>query len=188
LGSDKSVAVASGTLMRLGLASVSGDGALALRSDVARARRAKLSAKRRKAIASKLDEGALPAHARAYRAMALGEVRLRDWWRVVRREISAGLVLGSILGSIGLVRILTWVGLFGSYGQHFLLVGSTVAMSLVGVVTFGTFAGSLLPFVLRRFGFDPASACAPFVATLVDVSGLVIYFSVASLILSGTLL
>jgi magnesium transporter len=122
------------------------------------------------------------------RAMALGEVRLRDWWRVIRREISAGLVLGTILGSIGLARILAWVGLFGSYGEHYLLVGMTVAASLIGVVTFGTLAGSLLPFVLRRLGFDPASACAPFVATLVDVTGLVIYFSVASVIFRGTLL
>jgi magnesium transporter len=122
------------------------------------------------------------------RAMALGEVRLRDWWRVIRREISAGLVLGTILGSIGLARILAWVGLFGSYGEHYLLVGMTVAASLIGVVTFGTLAGSLLPFVLRRLGFDPASACAPFVATLVDVTGLIIYFSVASVIFRGTLL
>ena len=122
------------------------------------------------------------------RAMALGEVRLRDWWRVIRREISAGLVLGTILGSIGLARILAWVGLFGSYGEHYLLVGMTVATSLIGVVTFGTLAGSLLPFVLRRLGFDPASACAPFVATLVDVTGLIIYFSVASVIFRGTLL
>jgi len=105
------------------------------------------------------------------RAMALGEVRLRDWWRVIRREIFAGAVLGSILGTIGLMRILTWVGLFGSYGEHYFLVASTVAVSLIGVVTFGTLAGSLLPFVLRRLGFDPASACAPFVATLVDVTG-----------------
>ena len=122
------------------------------------------------------------------RAMALGEVRLRDWWRVIRREIFAGLVLGTILGSIGLARILAWVGLFGSYGEHYLLVGMTVAASLIGVVTFGTLAGSLLPFVLRRLGFDPASACAPFVATLVDVTGLIIYFSVASVIFRGTLL
>jgi magnesium transporter len=122
------------------------------------------------------------------RAMALGEVRLRDWWRVLRREISAGAVLGSILGVIGLARILAWVGLFGAYGEHYFLVGSTVAVSLVGVVTFGTLAGSLLPFVLRRLGFDPASACAPFVATLVDVTGLVIYFTVASIIFRGTLL
>ena len=122
------------------------------------------------------------------RAMALGEVRLRDWWRVVRREISAGVVLGSILGAIGLMRILTWVGLFGAYGEHYMLVALTVTASLIGVVTFGTLAGSLLPFLLRRLGFDPASACAPFVATLVDVTGLIIYFSVASVIFRGTLL
>ncbi len=122
------------------------------------------------------------------RAMALGEVRLRDWWRVIRRELSAGMVLGTILGTIGLARILAWVGLFGAYGEHYLLVGATVAVSLIGVVTFGTLAGSLLPFVLRRLGFDPASACAPFVATLVDVTGLVIYFTVASVIFRGTLL
>jgi magnesium transporter len=122
------------------------------------------------------------------RAMALGEVRLRDWWRVIRRELSAGVVLGSILGAIGLVRILAWVGLFGAYGAHYMLVALTVATSLIGVVTFGTLAGSLLPFALRALGLDPASACAPFVATLVDVTGLVIYFSVASVIFGGTLL
>jgi magnesium transporter len=122
------------------------------------------------------------------RAMALGEVRLRDWWRVGRRELSVGMVLGSLLGTIGLARILAWVGLFGAYGEHYVLVAATVAVSLIGVVTFGTLAGSLLPFVLRRLGFDPASACAPFVATLVDVTGLVIYFSVASVIFRGTLL
>ena len=122
------------------------------------------------------------------RAMALGEVKLRDWWRVVRGEIAIGLVLGSILGLIGLARILAWARLFGSYGPHYWLVAFTVAGSLVGVVTFGTLAGSLLPFVLRRLRLDPASACAPFVATLVDVTGLVIYFSVASVILRGVLL
>jgi magnesium transporter len=122
------------------------------------------------------------------RAMALGEVRLRDWWRVIRGELFAGLALGSILAVIGLTRILTWVGLFGSYGEHYWLVALTVSISLIGVVTFGTFAGSLLPFVLRRLGFDPASACAPFVATLVDVTGLVIYFTAASVIMRGTLL
>ncbi|HEV7732840.1 MAG TPA: magnesium transporter [Candidatus Binatia bacterium] len=122
------------------------------------------------------------------RAMALGEVRLGDWWRVVRRELGAGMVLGTILGSIGFARILAWVGLFGSYGEHYLLVGLTVALSLIGVVTFGTLAGSLLPFILRRLGFDPASACAPFVATLVDVTGLIIYFTVASVLFRGTLL
>ncbi len=122
------------------------------------------------------------------RAMALGELRLRDWFRVIRRELGAGLALGSILGTIGLTRILVWQRLFKTYGEHFLLVGLTVAFSLVGVVTFGTLAGSLLPFLLRRLGFDPASASAPFVATLVDVTGLIIYFTTASAILRGTLL
>jgi len=122
------------------------------------------------------------------RALALGEVRLRDWWRVVRREIGVGVALGAILASIGLARILTWQALFGVYGQHYVLIALTVATSLIGVVTWGTVAGSMLPMLLRRSGLDPASASAPFVATLVDVSGLVIYFSVASLLLRGTLL
>ncbi len=122
------------------------------------------------------------------RAMALGEVGLRDWWRVIRRELGSGVVLGGILAVIGLVRILVWQGIFHVYGEHYVLIAATVAISLVGVVTFGTLAGSMLPFVLRRLGFDPASACAPFVATLVDVSGLVIYFTVASVLLHGTLL
>jgi magnesium transporter len=122
------------------------------------------------------------------RAMALGEVRLRDWWRVVRREVAAGLVLGAILGGIGLTRILLWPSRAQVYGEHYVLVGLTVAASLVGVVLFGTIAGSMLPFILRGLGFDPASASAPFVATLVDVSGLIIYFTVASFILYGVLL
>ncbi len=122
------------------------------------------------------------------RAMALGELKLRDWWRVVRRELASGLVLGALLGTIGLVRILVWQELFGTYGTHSHLVAAAVALSLVGVVTWGTLAGSLLPFLLRRLGFDPASASAPFVATLVDVSGLVIYFNVAELVLRGALL
>ena len=122
------------------------------------------------------------------RAMALGELRLRDWFRVIRRELLAGLALGSILGTIGLVRILLWQVAFHTYGTHYMLVGMTVSLSLIGVVTFGTFAGSLLPFILRRLGFDPASASAPFVATLVDVTGLIIYFTTASLIMRGTLL
>jgi len=122
------------------------------------------------------------------RAMALGEVRLRDWFRVVRREIATGMALGSILGAIGLCRILLWQAIGHVYGEHYLLVAFTVAGSLIGVVTFGTFAGSLLPFILRKLGLDPASASAPFVATLVDVTGLVIYFTVASVILRGTLL
>ena len=122
------------------------------------------------------------------RAMALGEVRLRDWWRVIRREVVTGLGLGSILASIGLIRILLWQFLFNAYGEHYFLVALTVALSLVGVVLWGSLAGSILPFILRGFGFDPASASAPFVATLVDVTGLVIYFTIAAGVLSGTLL
>jgi magnesium transporter len=122
------------------------------------------------------------------RAMALGEVKLRDWWRVIRRELASGLVLGSLLGSIGFLRIVLWQKVTPLYGEHYLLVALTVFASLVGVVTFGTVTGSLLPFVLRRLRFDPASASAPFVATLVDVTGLVIYFSVATVMLRGTLL
>jgi magnesium transporter len=122
------------------------------------------------------------------RAMALGEVKLRDWFRIIRRELAAGFTLGIILASIGVVRILLWQQLFHTYGEHYRLVAATVALSLVGVVTWGTLSGSMLPFVLRRLGFDPASASAPFVATLVDVSGLVIYFNMAAFVLSGTLL
>ncbi len=122
------------------------------------------------------------------RSLALGEIRLRDWWRVARREVIAGVALGTTLGLVGIVRILVWQGLFHSYGEHAVRVALTVGLSLVGVVTWGTLSGSMLPFLLRRLGFDPASASAPFVATLVDVSGLVIYFSAASLILKGTLL
>jgi magnesium transporter len=122
------------------------------------------------------------------RAMALGEVRLRDWWRVARRELGAGLALGATLGSIGFLRIVIWQAVRPMYGRHYLLVAATVFCSLVGVVTFGTLAGSLLPFVLRALRLDPASASAPFVATLVDVTGLVIYFTTASAILAGTLL
>jgi magnesium transporter len=122
------------------------------------------------------------------RAMALGEVRLRDWWRVMRRELGAGLALGAVLGTIGFLRIVVWQAVRPTYGEHYLLVAATVFCSLIGVVLFGTLAGSLLPFVLRSLKLDPASASAPFVATLVDVTGLVIYFTTATLILSGTLL
>ncbi|SRR5712692_3979327 len=122
------------------------------------------------------------------RAMALGEVRIRDWWRVIRREFITGLGLGMILATIGLIRILLWQGLFDAYGEHYFLVAMTVALSLVGVVLWGSLIGSILPFILRGLGFDPASASAPFVATLVDVTGLVIYFTVAAMVLRGTLL
>jgi magnesium transporter len=122
------------------------------------------------------------------RAMALGEVTLKDWWRVMRREITSGLALGSILGVIGFFRIMIWENVFHVYGMHWLLVAITVSLTLVGVVMWGTLSGSMLPFVLKRAGADPAASSAPFVATLVDVTGLVIYFSVAAVILSGTLL
>jgi magnesium transporter len=122
------------------------------------------------------------------RAMALGEVAIKDWWRIVRRELVAGLALGLILATIGLFRIVIWQHLFHSYGEHYVSVAATVATSLIGVVTWGTLAGSMLPFVIRSLGFDPASASAPFVATLVDVCGLVIYFNVASVLLRGSLL
>ena len=123
------------------------------------------------------------------RAMALREVKLRDWWKVAVRELPAGLTLGLMLGVIGIVRIVLWqkLGIF-NYGAYWPLVALTVGLALVGIVTFGSLAGSMLPFVLKRLGFDPASASAPFVATLVDVTGLVIYFSVAYLVLKGTLL
>src|SRR5262249_44836907 len=122
------------------------------------------------------------------RAMALGEVKLRDWWKVFFRELSSGVALGSILGIIGFIRIILWPNRETLYGQHYMLVSCTVAFSLVGIVLWGSLIGSMLPFVFRRLGFDPASASAPFVATLVDVTGLIIYFSVASLVLGGTLL
>ena len=123
------------------------------------------------------------------RALALRELRLRDWWRVALREMPTGITLGTILGFIGIVRIVVWQKLgFYDYGEHWLLIAITVAVALVGVVTFGSLAGSMLPFILQRLGFDPASASAPFVATLVDVTGLLIYFGAAALILTGTLL
>ncbi|HKW93677.1 MAG TPA: magnesium transporter [Methylomirabilota bacterium] len=123
------------------------------------------------------------------RALALQEVRVRDWWRIALREAPAGLVLGSILGAIGIVRISVWqLAGFFDYGPHWPLIALTVGGALVGVVMFGSLAGSMLPFILRRVGFDPASASAPFVATLVDVTGLIIYFTVAYVVLRGTLL
>src|SRR6185312_2941811 len=123
------------------------------------------------------------------RALALQELRLRDWWKIASRELPTGIVLGAILGVIGFGRIMLWQTLgFFDYGPHHMLVALTVGVALIGIVAFGSLAGSMLPFVLRRLGFDPASASAPFVATLVDVTGLVIYFSVAWMILRGTLL
>jgi magnesium transporter len=119
------------------------------------------------------------------RAMALGEVKPRDWFRILRRELATGLLLGTILALIGLLRILAWQSMFGSYGEHWLRIAFTVTASLIGVVAWGTLSGAMLPFVLRKCGFDAASASAPFVATLVDVSGLVIYFNVAALLMSA---
>ena len=122
------------------------------------------------------------------RAIALREVRLRDWWRVLGREIMTGLCLGIGLGCIGFIRIMLWPNRESLYTAHYMLVAATVACSVVGVVLWGTISGSMLPFILKKIGFDPASASAPAVATLVDVTGLVIYFTMASAILHGVLL
>jgi magnesium transporter len=122
------------------------------------------------------------------RALALGEIGLRDWLKVARRELVSGLTLGGVLGFIGFFRIGAWSYFTNLYGPHWLLVGVTVGVALVGVVLWGALVGSMLPFGLRWMGFDPATSSAPFVATLVDVTGLVIYFSVAVVILRGTLL
>lgn len=122
------------------------------------------------------------------RALALGEVRLGDWWLVMRREVLSGLLLGLVLGSLGFLRIALWALAFGAYGEYWLLVALTVGVALVGVVVWGSLSGSLLPLLLKRFGADPATSSAPFIATLVDVTGIIIFFSIAMLFLSGTLL
>ena len=122
------------------------------------------------------------------RAIALGEITLKDWWRIMKREILSGLTLGLILGAIGFLRIFLWSSFSNIFGEHWLPIGLTVGFSLIGVVLWGTLSGSMLPFLLKRLGLDPATSSAPFVATLVDVTGLVIYFTFAILLLSGTLL
>jgi magnesium transporter len=122
------------------------------------------------------------------RSLALGEIKLRDWWKIMLRELPSGLMLGAILGLLGIARILLWQNLGIANYPHPNLLALTIGVALVGVVTFGSLAGSMLPFILQKLGFDPASASAPFVATLVDVTGLSIYFYVALLILRGTLL
>ena len=122
------------------------------------------------------------------RALAVGDVRLRDWWHVMRRELISGALLGCILGTIGFLRIAAWSAFSTIYGPHWALVGLTVGLSLVGIVLWGALAGAMLPFVLKRLHLDPATSSAPFVATLVDVTGLVIYFSVAMTVLRGSLL
>ena len=122
------------------------------------------------------------------RAMALGEVKTKDWWRVMKRELLSGLVLGVLLGCIGFIRIFIWSFFTSIYGPHWQLVAFAVGISLAGVVIWGTISGSMLPMLLKKAGFDPATSSAPFVATLVDVTGLIIYFSVAFVLLKGTLL
>ncbi|MCD0489218.1 magnesium transporter [Pedobacter sp. MC2016-14] len=121
-------------------------------------------------------------------AMALGEITIGDWWRVMRRELISGLMLGLVLGTIGFLRIFTWSLFSDIYGPHWMLIGFTVGVALVGVVLWGSLAGSMLPLLLKKLGADPATSSAPFVATLVDVTGLIIYFSVAVLFLTGVLL
>lgn len=122
------------------------------------------------------------------RALAIGEVTLKDWWRIIRREIFAGLFLGTILGCVGFLRVSLWSAFSNIYGPHWMLVALTVFFSLIGVVLWGTFSGAMLPLILKKFGFDPAVSSAPFVATMVDVTGIVIYFVTASIIMRGTLL
>lgn len=122
------------------------------------------------------------------RAMALGEVTMKDWWRVMRREIISGFLLGLILGSIGFLRVAAWASLTHMYGPHWMLIAITIGTTLLGVCIWGTVMGSMLPILLKRFGADPATSSAPFIATLVDVTGLVIYFSIAAALLTGTLL
>ncbi len=122
------------------------------------------------------------------RAMALGEIRLQDWWRVFFRELASGFCLGLILGGVGLFRIIMWPTRESLYGEHYILIGLTVSCSLIGIVLWGALSGAMLPFLLRKLKFDPATASAPFVATLVDVTGLIIYFTVASVVLKGILL
>ena len=121
-------------------------------------------------------------------AMALGEVTIGDWWRVMKRELVSGFLLGLILGVLGFIRIMTWQAFSHVYGEHWVLVGLVVSLSLIGVVLWGSLMGSMLPFILRRLGADPASSSAPFVSTLVDVTGLLIYFTFAVLLLKGVLI
>jgi len=122
------------------------------------------------------------------RALAVSEIQLRDWFKVFRRELISGAILGLILGSIGFLRIALWSAFSNVYGEHWFLVGVAVSLSLVAIVLWGSLIGSMLPFGLKRVGFDPATSSAPFVATFVDVTGLVIYFSVSMMVLRGTLL
>jgi len=122
------------------------------------------------------------------RAMALGEVTIRDWYRILKREILSGLVLGLMLGLLGFTRIAAWSIFTNLYGPHWMMIALTIGFSLTGVVLWGSLMGSMLPLILKRLGADPATSSAPFIATLVDVTGLIIYFSLAAMLLSGTLL
>ncbi len=122
------------------------------------------------------------------RSLSLGEISISDWWKVMRRELASGLALGCILGFIGVLRVVLWAMAFGHFNTQWLYIGFTIGLSLVGIVMFGTLTGSMLPLLLKRLGLDPAVSSAPFVATLVDVTGIVIYFSVASMLLGGILL
>ena len=123
------------------------------------------------------------------RAMALKELQLSDWWYVMKKEIFSGLLLGAILGAIGFIRIMIWqkTGIY-DYGVYWIWIALSVSFSLVAIVLWGTLSGSLIPFVLRRVGLDPATASAPFVATMVDVTGLIIYFSISAMLLTGKIL
>lgn len=122
------------------------------------------------------------------RAMAIGEVKIRDWWRVMKREIMLGLSLGCILGIVGFLRISLWSAFSDVYGPHWVLIALTILCSLIGVILWGTLLGSMMPFALKKFGVDPATSSSPFVATMVDVAGIIIYFTTALFILSGTVL
>lgn len=122
------------------------------------------------------------------RALSLGEISIRDWWLILRREITIGLSLGTILGLLGFLRITIWEMASNVYGDHWFLLGITVMVALLGVVAWGAIMGSMLPIIIKRFGLDPATSSAPFVATLVDVTGIIIYFTTAMAILQGTLL
>jgi magnesium transporter len=122
------------------------------------------------------------------RAMALGEITLNDWWHIMRREIFSGLMIGSILGLLGFFQVGVLANLSDTIGAHWILIGITVSISILGIVLWGTLSGSMLPFILKKFGADPATSSTPLVTTIVDVTGLLIYFTVAIIILTGTLL
>ncbi|MBA3603641.1 MAG: magnesium transporter [Parachlamydiaceae bacterium] len=122
------------------------------------------------------------------RALALGEISIKNWWIIMKREIFSGLFLGGILGLMGFIRVSLWGMIFLSYGEHWLLIAITVSLSLIGVVLWGTISGAMFPLILQRCGVDPATSSAPFVATLVDVTGLIIFFNIALYVLKGTLL